>query len=80
MYNGTRTVRVKLPFYQYSGIRRNTLFTSRKAQLLRGSRLDGNIIEFYFHHDVPRLPASRVYARFSFWAFSTDGRVYVAYL
>lgn len=72
-------VRVKLPFYQYSGIRRNTLFTSRKAQLLRGSRLDGDIIEFYFHQmgqDFLHLG----YTRFQFRAFGTDCRIYIAHL
>ena len=40
--------------YQHSGIGRYTFFSARKAEFLRGSGLDGDVVLVYAHHSGKR--------------------------
>ncbi len=48
--------------YQHSGIGRYTFFSARKAEFLRGSGLDGDVVLVYAHHSGKRAYISGICA------------------
>lgn len=64
--------------YQHSGIGRYTFFSARKAEFLRGSGLDGDVVLVYAHHSGKRALHFGNMC-FQLRTFGTDGGINVAH-